>query len=523
MVLYNPITQRRRKRPVKNTNWQFRSRSLPSKAWTDLRINYCWLRLHRRRRRLFLLAAASVIVTDGFNVQDNPVHSAVFASLLLLIQKHHRAVCFLVQRDNEIADMTLEEETRQSHSINQRWYYIADLENEDIARHLTRFTKDQLQEIFLLFALPVEEESGLIKIEYGNQRREGAGGRRRYFFHPEEMFIYGMIKLAHGHSHVNMCTSVFGGRGGGRRWSLGYKYFIHHLNNKYKNLLNVNGLKRWIPMFPEFAESIRKKVIQDRVYVQLDGGEIFLIPGSDFEPHDFNISFFLDGVFFPVSKFGQGPEPGDYIGAMRVAGSDLGQRFMYGKKGHGVNIISFMLPNGIHCFYGPVSARRNEQLVLTWSGLDDMLVDIQSTLGQDLYSGMGDKIFNGHHFRCIKTVPSGPHITLTQRVLAKNLNKLRIAIEWDYGALKSQFKSSLNRDGKKLGADSDMVIMELLACGLMKNLYNCCNGNAASGFRTFQCAPPTIEQYLHPFTDSIDNPQSVAELLNIVDDPLHNL
>ena len=68
-----------------------------------------------------------------------------------------------------------------------------------------------------------------------------------------------MIKLAHAYSHTEMCTSIFGGTGYGRKWSYGYKFFIRHLNKKYRNLLNPNGLKRWIPMFPAFAESIRKK------------------------------------------------------------------------------------------------------------------------------------------------------------------------------------------------------------------------------------------------------------------------
>jgi len=47
------------------------------------------------------------------------------------------------------------------------------------------------------------------------------------------------------------------------------------------------------------------------------------VPGSHFDPGDCGKAFFLDGVFFPVSKFGQGPESGDYIGAMRVAGNKI--------------------------------------------------------------------------------------------------------------------------------------------------------------------------------------------------------
>ena len=118
----------------------------------------------------------------------------------------------------------------------------------------------------------------------------------------------------------------------------------------------------------------------DRVYYRPQTGQAFLAPGLWFDEGDVAIDLLMDGVFYPTSKPVQGPE-GDFIGAMRIEGSGLAQRMVYGKKGHGVLMMSFMLPNGIHCWYGPVSARRNEQQILMWSGVDNMLFNLQHAIG----------------------------------------------------------------------------------------------------------------------------------------------
>ena len=39
--------------------------------------------------------------------------------------------------------------------------------------------------------------------------------------------------------------------------------------------------------------------------------------------------------------------------------------------------------------------------------------------------------------------------------------------------------------------------IELLrVCHLLTNIYNCCHGDMASGYRKFNCPPPTLEEYL---------------------------
>ena len=227
----------------------------------------------------------------------------------------------------------------------------------------------------------------------------------------------------------------------------------------------------------------------------------------------------MDGVFYPTTKPLQGPD-GDYIGAMRIEGAAAAQRMIYGKKGHGICMLSFMFPNGIHVWYGPVSARRNESNILVWSGIDDLLFDLQQDIGQDLFSAFADQIFRVNLFHCIKTAHENPG---TYREVAENsnMNKCRVSLEWDYGAEKSQFKACIHREGKKLAQDSDAPIRELLFCSLLKNIYNCIHGNGASGDRTFACPPPSLEKYLYVVPDPVANPTTYEQCLNIVGDPLH--
>ena len=277
-------------------------------------------------------------------------------------------------------------------------------------------------------------------------------------------------------------------------------------------------MRRWVPFFPIFAERMRRKVITDRVYCRPSANEYFVAPGVWFGPGDFIIAVLLDGVFYPVSKPLQGPD-GDYIGAMRIEGAGAAQRMIYGHKGHGFCMLSFMFPNGIHVWYGPVSARRNENNILLWSGVDDMLHDLQQDMQQDLYSAFADQMFRVNNFRCIKTTHKDP---TTHRQVAENsnMNKCRVSLEWDYGAEKSQFKACIHREGKKLAKDSDAPIRELLFCALLKNTYNCLHGNGASGDRTFACPPPSLEECLYVVPDPMPNPTTYEERLNTVNDPL---
>jgi hypothetical protein len=522
MVHFNSKTGAKRKQRIRDTNYWKRSTGLQSKAWTELMRVHRWIRRHTNRRRktqfLFLLSMMHQLGHIEIPLElDDGTRDALSALLAASGLKSSRSIASLEEKDSEIADMAHAEANVGVHQPQQRWSRIDDFETDNVARQHTRFLKEQLREIYDKFEFPIHAD-GYVRVTYGEP--DVNGRYHLYRFHPEELFVYAMIKAAKAATHTGMAEDVFGGIDGGRRWSVGYKWVLEYVTTRYKNLLGIEGIRRWIPMLPEFAERIRKKIVKDRVYYKPSTDEYFEVPGTWFDEGDFNIAFFLDGVFYPFCKPWQGPD-GDYIGAMRIEGSGLGQQMIYGHKGHGVIMLSFMFPNGIHCWYGPVSARRNEKNILIWSGVDDMLHDLQTDIGQDLYSGFGDKIFWANIFRCIKASHKGDNLTERQIAENSNMNKVRIVIEWDFGAEKSQFKACADRDSKKLLKDCDSPLRELQFCGLLKNIYNCFNGNGATGDRTFACPPPDLDEYLYVVPDPIGNPQTYEERLNIVGDPLH--
>jgi hypothetical protein len=74
----------------------------------------------------------------------------------------------------------------------------------------------------------------------------------------EEAFILTVTKTATGHSNVAL-ADLFGFSGDGMV-SLIYQFLIGVLDNKARGLLHdgVGCLRRWVPLFPDFAEIIKK-------------------------------------------------------------------------------------------------------------------------------------------------------------------------------------------------------------------------------------------------------------------------
>ena len=137
-------------------------------------------------------------------------------------------------------------------------------------------------------------------------------------------------------------------------------------------MIGINGIRRWVRHFPAFSEAIRQKVTQDNIYYVPQDDEWFTTPGAVFLPGDLSIVGFGDVTFIANSKPLSGPH-GDYVGAMRRDPEGLGQRAIYGHKGHGISLLSLLLPNGISIWYGPNAHRRHDYRVLRLSRADDLL------------------------------------------------------------------------------------------------------------------------------------------------------
>lgn len=502
---WNPITGRKRRRAVRYHNYMNRASALDAKDELCLtRIHAIAARIQQRKRRLLLLSAL-FLAHGNVNNQARNRHLSALALTLCLIQ--NRKLRLLQTLDSFVGDMTIQEEQEPKAYRPKRFTRINHFVSDDDARIHTSFTKQQLQTILQRFAFPTNGD-GMVVVTWGH-----GASQRNYHFHPEEMLIYYLIRATGGFYHTQM-ASAFGTTDQNRRWSPGCRWLVMYLDQRYRNILGVNGLRRFVPRFPEFAAAIERKANEENLYYNPLTDQWVETDGAGFAQGDCAIALWHDGVFFPTCKPLSGPD-GDYVGAMRRLGGQNAQRMIYGNKGHGVLILSFFLPNGIHFYYGPVSARRNELQVLNWSAADDLLFQVQNATLPRVYSSYGDKLFSQGHWRCIKAARQGvvPNDALHQQ--EKNLNRSRIGIEWDFGRTKSRFKLAMQRDNFKLAHDPQYKLAEFRVLGLLKNIHACFNGTAANAPRTFAIDPPTIDDYLVPVGDPVPNPVTNNQWWNL--------
>jgi hypothetical protein len=128
-------------------------------------------------------------------------------------------------------------------------------------------------------------------------------------FHREELLIYTLIVLKHGHTHTVMADQVTGGDS--RRWSYGYKFMIKHIDSRYMRIIGPRGLEQWVQEFPRFLEAIRQNVAGDRHFYNRDDDVWTTEPGVNFVPGDFSIVGFADCCSNKTCRPGSGPD-GDY-------------------------------------------------------------------------------------------------------------------------------------------------------------------------------------------------------------------
>ena len=184
-----------------------------------------WLKFHEDRQLKYASVLAVIIHAQRLGLLHLNMQTAVafVGFLAVLAVKESIATSELEQLDSQIADMNEQEENEQRFQPPQRWYYIDDLETNEVAREHTRFTKEELHDIFQRFEIPTGTD-GKIRICC-----EKTGTHRWYAFGPEEVFLYAMIKAAEGHTHVNMAKDVFGGTDGARRFGHACKWFCEYV------------------------------------------------------------------------------------------------------------------------------------------------------------------------------------------------------------------------------------------------------------------------------------------------------
>ena len=350
----------------------------------------------------------------------------------------------------------------------------------------TNFRKVELRRIFDCFGFG-----------YGNIR-VSCYENDDYLFHGQELFLFGLVKMATGLDTSKLCHLFFGGAP--RRWSSGYKWFLTTLYEKYyPRVLGMEGLVRETSNFGYYAQKICNRFNQERFYINNNTYEREDIESTTLPPHLFNIFSFIDGSITETYTHGTGPN-GDYIGSMRKNDDDDLQRAIYSgyKKLHGLSTLVIMLPNGIHFIYGPCSMRHTDLSMINMANLDQFLFDMQIMHGDGrVYRSYGDRLFRIS--QCITRAHEGDLLNpLTDQEHLENsgMKAVRVSIENNFSIVANKWTVCTHFDSFKLGGDNPHAKEQLAICYLLSNISLCLHGGQVGGLNTFLCVPPSLEEYL---------------------------
>jgi hypothetical protein len=207
--------------------------------------------------------------------------------------------------------------------------------SDDFACSMTRFSTQELRRIMSCFAL-----RRIVNINNGHDHC--------YTMTGEEIFLFGITKLAHGYTYPDMCSHVFGGCP--TRWKFAYKYFLGYAVAKFQNGISFEGLRYEVPHFPRYARQMGRKINQPVMRYNIDTNRYHEVHNAiTVDVDQFRIASITDGSLYRSEIPGTGPD-GHYKGSPRKRGADMMQRCVYSgyKKFHGIATLSIMVPTGIN-------------------------------------------------------------------------------------------------------------------------------------------------------------------------------
>jgi hypothetical protein len=200
----------------------------------------------------------------------------------------------------------------------------------------------------------------------------------RYLIHAEKVFLFMMIKMAHGFGNTYMVNFIFGGHFS--KWSHAYRWAIMYLDSRYEPILSHSSLLCFINQFLIFNEAIemecQRTKVRELVALDVDGNTWVEVLGLLHSPFDV-VGFINDSIdicSMPMSSL-----CGDYKGTARKAEYEDAQRAFYTgyKKFHGIKVEAIHLPNGMSFLFGPVSVHHYDAGLFQMSNIDNYLVAIQ--------------------------------------------------------------------------------------------------------------------------------------------------
>ena len=377
---------------------------------------------------------ASIHLTRNLHIAAFGEHTPYTDALLDVLDSVHQhafsTYCHfecLEMVDTAIADIPHEEANERCFQRPKRFQRINEFLNDNEARNMTNFDKDQLRRIDILFDLPLHVVT-----------------KNRYAFHRQEVLIYYLMKVKEGKSHFDMAKTTT--QGCEIRMGEAFNHMVKFLDERYYDLIGPRGLEMWANEFPKYAEAIRDKLSTDKLW--WDGEEeLYTVEHCAcwFEPGSFNVAGFLDCKYYECTTVGSGPDnsPDEHIGAQRRPNWYAKQRAFY--TGHkaihgGVQMLSFNIPTGITAaVFGPCSVRHHDTKLIEWSWVDDTLYWFMTMVlglaANSLFTWYGDSAYGGF-YNCIRKRhqdgQGAAPLNERQRKENRAMKRGRISIEWSY-------------------------------------------------------------------------------------------
>ena len=348
---------------------------------------------------------------------------------------------------------------------------------------------------------PTEIRAILEKLQLGeNCEVRRTASARTYKFNTEELLLYTFFRVAHGTPHNEMAKKHHGGDSS--MWVAGYHSLIRHVLELYGHNLNIRpGLERYTyEQFQEFARVIEEQANRERDYKNKPGHVVRVFEGARIPVGTNNVVGFVDCSNDPVCRWGSGPC--GQKGSDRKPQWREKQGSIYTRKGklHAIKPLALITPDGIAHLFGPVSARRNENLVLDWSQADDYLYFYIFTPARGfpvIFVFYGDQAFIGaRHCFATRHVPliAGQALPLQLLRINHGMKIVREAHEHYYGLMKDLWWLAMERRLQSLGLNPQYVIDEVRFMYLLTNIYTCFRGNNVSS--QFGLRHPSFDDYL---------------------------
>jgi hypothetical protein len=375
---------------------------------------------------------------------------------------------------------------------------IQQFTSDGMCEQKTRFTRQELRYLLDEFDLPE-----IIKVP---QDTEGVS-QKFYKFHREELLVYVLSKISSRKTHKDMADSnEFGGSDA--RWGKGYRWLIMYLDERYWHLIGPDAIDMWVPHFPKFAKAIWDYLQKPKRRYDENGNTYNVSWGREgsHSRDEFNIFGFMDCKVYQCSRLGSGPAYPHENSPRRDYAYYLQRAFYDGHHHHhSIKILTISLPNGMTAaVYGPSSGRNKDPAMLTASGLDEALFELQRDAfpGENPFCAYADSIFRGA-WACVRTrhepLPTlGLPLTEEQDNENTCLKSARESIELGYGRAVQLFPHLAEKEYVKLGLDVNLTYAQVRVSHLLTNIVTCFRrGNTCTGRRMFALSPPTVGDYLH--------------------------